>query len=188
MKKISEKSKKKKEHILQSTIELIVEIGLEKISINKVVNKANVSKGGFYYYFSNIDDLIKETFIFSINNSLEGIKIEQGVSLEKNLKQFNRDLIQSIKHKSENLSMMFLFISKCFQDPKYKQEFVKMKKRIMEENIVSKELTEHYSIDQKLLKIVDMLSIGMIVHGLMDEDEDGLIKLCDDIVDKLLVK
>ncbi|NBI29854.1 TetR/AcrR family transcriptional regulator [Chengkuizengella marina] len=188
MNKISEKSIKKKEHILQSTIELIADIGLERLSINKVVNKANVSKGGFYYYFSNIDELIKETFIFSINNSLEEMKIEYGVSLEISLKQYIRKLISAIKHKSENLSMMFLFISKCFQDPNYRQEFIKMNKRIVEENVASKELTSHYNMDQKLLKIFDMLSIGMIVHALMGEDEDELIKLCDHFVDKLLVE
>ncbi|OEH92059.1 TetR/AcrR family transcriptional regulator [Bacillus solimangrovi] len=182
-----EKSKKKKEHILQSTIELIMEIGLEKISINKVVDKAKVSKGGFYYYFSNIDELIREAFIYSINNSLEGMKVEQGVPLEKNLKQFIRKLIKSIKNNSGNLSMMFLFISKCFHDPKYKHEFIKMNKRIIEENVASKELTEHYAIDHKLLKIVDMLSIGIIVHGLMDENEEELIQICDEIVDKIIL-
>lgn len=64
MSQATEKSRRTKAHIIQSAVEMITEHGLEKISVNKVIRHAGISKGGFYYYFSDIDHLIKEVFLF----------------------------------------------------------------------------------------------------------------------------
>ncbi|MBM7541670.1 TetR/AcrR family transcriptional regulator [Amphibacillus cookii] len=59
------KSSQTKRNLIQATIDLIMDYGLEKLTINKVIEQAQSSKGSFYYYFSNIDDLLKETFLYT---------------------------------------------------------------------------------------------------------------------------
>ncbi|UOQ49778.1 TetR/AcrR family transcriptional regulator [Gracilibacillus caseinilyticus] len=110
-------------HLIQATIGLIMEHGLEKLTINKVIKKAESSKGSFYYHFSNIDDLMKEAFLYSLSNSLVEFSYCKEQSFKENLNQFGHYLIKMSKKKSSEYAIMFLWISKCFQDVNYKKQF-----------------------------------------------------------------
>ncbi|PAQ15739.1 hypothetical protein CD798_05230 [Bacillaceae bacterium SAOS 7] len=185
VRRTSEKSKKTKAHILQSTVDVIMKEGVEKISINKVVKAAAVSKGGFYYYFTDVDELIKEAFMYSLNQSIEGFQLE-GESLEDCVKQFGRYLIRSVQEQADDHAMMFLFISKCFQDQKFKAEFQNMKQHILEENVLSKQLLVKYPVHPELLQALDMMILGFIVHCMFEQSEELLLSVWDRMVERLL--
>ncbi|MDR5587154.1 MULTISPECIES: TetR/AcrR family transcriptional regulator [Clostridium] len=53
---------KTKENILHCALQLVKEIGFEKVTISSICKKANVSIGSFYHYFKSLDFIIIETY------------------------------------------------------------------------------------------------------------------------------
>lgn len=171
------KSSQTKRNLIQATIDLIMDYGLEKLTINKVIKQAQSSKGSFYYYFSNIDDLMKETFLYTLNHSLVEFSYCKEQSFEENINQFGHYLIKTSKKKSSEHAIMFLWISKCFQDENYKKQFQAMRKQIIEENTVSRELQKMFQVDIEWLYMCDIIIIGFLVHCVLHEDEDELLSI-----------
>ena len=50
-------SKEKQKIIIEASIKEFSRVPLKDASINKIVKTANISRGSFYTYFNNIDDL-----------------------------------------------------------------------------------------------------------------------------------
>jgi AcrR family transcriptional regulator len=48
-----------KDIILRTSFKSFLEHGFDKISLNEVISKTNLTKGAFYYYFKSKDDLLK---------------------------------------------------------------------------------------------------------------------------------
>lgn len=57
-----------KTKILYEAVRLFMELGYEKASINNLVRRSGISKGGIYHHFKDKDDLFKETVLFFIEN------------------------------------------------------------------------------------------------------------------------
>ncbi len=50
----------RKKQIRDVTVELITEKGFGKTSVQEIIDRASISKGGFYHYYSNKEELFKE--------------------------------------------------------------------------------------------------------------------------------
>ena len=62
---------KKRESLLHTAIELLVEEGFEKFSVNKVISKSGMSKGSFFHYYSSKNELIDGIMDEILNPMLE---------------------------------------------------------------------------------------------------------------------
>ncbi|GAA0419051.1 TetR/AcrR family transcriptional regulator [Virgibacillus sp. AGTR] len=170
-------SHKTKQSLIQATIDLIMENGLERLTINKVIKKAESSKGSFYYYFSNIDDLMKETFLYALEHSLIDFSYNPDKPFKENILSFGRYLIKMSTEKSPEHAIMFLWISKSYQDESYRRQFQEMRKQIIEENSVSKDFQKVFQVDVEWLYFIDVVIIGFLVHCLLHDDEDILLSI-----------
>ena len=73
------KGNKTKEALLNATISLIAENGLEALSASSIAKKANVSKASVFHHFGSMETIKQEAFIFSdvlMNEALEQIYTE----------------------------------------------------------------------------------------------------------------
>ncbi|MEY9979445.1 TetR/AcrR family transcriptional regulator [Lysinibacillus sp. RC79] len=59
------KGNKTKEALLNATISLIAENGLEALSANSIAKKANVSKASVFHHFGSMESIQQEAFIYS---------------------------------------------------------------------------------------------------------------------------
>ncbi len=59
------KGNKTKEALLNATISLIAENGIEALSANSIAKKANVSKASVFHHFGSMETIQQEAFIFS---------------------------------------------------------------------------------------------------------------------------
>jgi AcrR family transcriptional regulator len=73
----------KKDKIIDDAIKLLIELGYEEFSINKFIKKFNLTKGAFFHYFKNKNELIEEIVGKILNPMVE--KFEE-ISIDKNLK------------------------------------------------------------------------------------------------------
>ncbi len=70
------KGNKTKEALLNATISLIAEKGIEALSASSIAKKANVSKASVFHHFGSMEIIQQEAFIFSdvlMNEALEHI-------------------------------------------------------------------------------------------------------------------
>ena len=77
-----EEFNKKKADIIHSAVKIILEEGANKLSINYLLRKTNLSKGSFFHYFKSKEDLLAEVIHYA---SQPIVKSMQEVIENKNL-------------------------------------------------------------------------------------------------------
>jgi len=83
-------NKDRKESIFEAALECFNETGYYKTSIDKIAEKAKISKGGIYYHFNSKEELFLKLFSYRCNKYLERVsqEIQDIEDSEKRLEQF----------------------------------------------------------------------------------------------------
>lgn len=71
------RSTDKKQLILQATTDVINEQGIDNLTLDKVCEEADISKGGLLYHFPSKKDLIKNLNLYVLDTFKERIRIEE---------------------------------------------------------------------------------------------------------------
>ena len=115
---ISEK-KDRKEEIFEAAIECFNETGYYKTSIDKIAEKANISKGGIYYHFKSKDELFIKLFNYRCDKYLEQARtdIQNIEDPEERLEQFI-EKTGELSRKNEDFIRFFTeFMTMGLRDP-----------------------------------------------------------------------
>ena len=152
---IVDKEKKKRE-IALSCKELILENGINKLTVSQVAKSAGIGKGTVYEYFKNKDEIVFElvNILMQEHNEIKKKKLLNVSSTKEKVKVFFdffyndedfelRELYKDLTaitliNKNKN---MIIFQTECFE------VYVNWIEKIMEEGVAKKELT----IDSKEL-------------------------------------
>lgn len=164
-------SEEKKNIIIEASIKEFKRALLTDASINKIIKDANISRGSFYTYFKDINDL----YTYSLNSYKE--KIIKTIKLA--LRETNGDLFETTKKSYEKILKL------CSKDKQlFKNIFlnfnynVSIRNKMYEENLenkykivelISQIKKENLNIntEEELFYIIDII-IGFIMHGLID--------------------
>lgn len=164
-------SKNKQDIIIEASIKEFKRVLLKDASINKIIKDANISRGSFYTYFNDINDL----YIYSLNN----YKKEIYELIEKTLESSNGNLIESTKEIYDKIieycDKERDIFEKIFLNINYN---ISVRNRIECESINDKyKLLELLSkidksklnikTEEELFLIIDII-IGFIIHGLIE--------------------
>lgn len=87
--------KEKQKRIIQASIQEFSRVGYEQISINRIIRDAEISRGSFYQYFRDKDDLQS----FLLKDFVEQIKHELRAYTENecgDLVQFSKDVLDAV--------------------------------------------------------------------------------------------
>jgi AcrR family transcriptional regulator len=103
----------RRKEIMETAMELFAVEGFDKTSISKIAQKADISKGLLYNYFSSKEELIK-TIIFNGLDSLTGYfdPNHDGVLTRKELKYFIEEFFTAVQ---KNEHYWRLYFSLFFQ-------------------------------------------------------------------------
>jgi len=100
--KILEKQEKKRNHIIWSAFNAIAKIGYINLTVEDIAEEAEISKGGFHYYFETKDEVMLEVmktfvdfFLVSMNISVP----DQGRPLERMRGIITYTMKMSLNHK-----------------------------------------------------------------------------------------
>jgi len=75
-----------------------IEYGYDRISLNEIIKKTDLTKGAFYYYFSSKDQLVEdviETYLFRYVDKCMGTIKLSGITPEEKLKQLPEALLNT---------------------------------------------------------------------------------------------
>jgi AcrR family transcriptional regulator len=151
----------KREDILMSTLDLIIEEGLQSVTFAKIFKKANVGSGTVYNYFQNKEELVNELFkLISMHMSkflLEGQN--PSLTLYERFKFF----LQKMASFALNYPKELYFIENHFHSP-YISEDLRIE--------ADAGMSELYSIilegqKQGIIREMNLMLCCQMVHGMV---------------------
>lgn len=174
------KSKQKREHIIYSAIDVIYDLGMEKTSLNKILNYAEVSKGSFYHQFKSLDELLAAVFKEVVGHYFKELALSPTEMTIEMLKKIGRKIILPEKSQCKMSALLFLMISRSFSDQKIKNQLIKMR-----QEMVDNKQTDEVVNDQFVL-LYDILLIGFLAQAQVVDDKEELINLWDLLAKQIL--
>lgn len=163
--------KTKQKKIIEASLKEFGRVLLSDASINKIIKDANISRGSFYNYFKDINDL----YIYSLNNYKE--KFFE--IFEKTIDNTNGDLIETTKIIYDKIVYNCITEKKIFKNFFLNMNYnISIRSRIECENIENKyKLIElickinkeklNIETEEELFYIIDMI-LGFLIHGLIE--------------------
>ena len=113
---------KKKDLIMEVSLELFAENGFHATSISQIAKKAGISKGLAYNYFENKKDILDELITHGFNSIFQNFDINKDGILTK--EEFTHFIKMNFKLLRENLKHWKLFFSLMLQ-PQIAETFSK---------------------------------------------------------------
>lgn len=162
----------KRRNIALSCREILLEQGINSLTISQIAKTAGVGKGTIYEYFDNKEDIVFEiitTFIAEHEKQLLALAIEPGTTKEKLFQFFyllfaNESARKQLKVYKEFLAIsltnepeeMLVFSQQC------KDKFAMILNQIIEAGRRSGEIAKHMQISASTLML---FSIGLVVDS-----------------------
>jgi len=109
---------KKEKAVIESTIKLVNENGLNNTSISKIAKEAGVSQATLYIYYENKDDLVISIF-YDVKSRLASYyhqNLDETDSVEENLRTLWYNNITARQHLPELVSYDLQFTNSPFND------------------------------------------------------------------------
>ncbi|MCG8673241.1 MAG: TetR family transcriptional regulator [Pseudomonadales bacterium] len=152
---ISEKGKQRKKEIVEATLQVIVQSGVQGVTHRAVAQEAGVQLRLTTYYFKDKEDLINEAFIHFAENGkslmanfleLANEHLEKlSASERKNLTKQSRQkiyevfaeiasdyLIHSLKHERDHIAVQQAFLNEAIENPLVRELHKKHRARLIE--------------------------------------------------------
>ena len=173
-----------KDTITRNAFELFVERGFKDVSVNDIIEKTNITKGGFYHHFKSKDDLIKEVceryihpfFSVSVSNTKQALN--SGDTFENLCIVFYKNIYMSIppdqiKEDFEGISMRdFYFL--IFEGARKFDFMFEMRKKFNDEREeLLEELLEKGKKDGVLKQDLDSKQWANTINAV----SDGIVSL-----------
>jgi AcrR family transcriptional regulator len=182
------KAKSKKEIIADNTIEIILNKGLSKLTMDEVAKSCDYSKGTLYNYYSNKDNLIVSAFIRLINKftyRIDDIEVDENQAIEKKA-EFYSEIYSKIftSLTKEEILRTFEIILDSVNN---KKNFSSLKSTFTKYfTVVLDKFEDLFDSKNKALMIQSML-VGLQLYKVfgVDFDKETLTKELKDIILKL---
>lgn len=186
-------SEEKKNVIIEASIKEFKRTLLTDASINKIIKDAGISRGSFYTYFKDINDLYE----YSLNSYKEkiikiikqAIKETNGDLFETTKKSYNKILNLCTKEKQLFKNIFLNFNYNISIRNKIREDNLENEYKIVE--LVGKINKENLNIkkEEELFYIIDII-IGLVMRGLIDlfmdkEQEERVLEKLDKQLDLL---
>lgn len=157
-----------KEEIKNAAWELFYEKGYEETTVNDIIEKANTSKGGFYYYFKAKDELLHSLYSF-FDREYEKFYENMDKTLNSlvQLKQLSQYVSYFIEGNVSSGLLAALYQSQlakksqdCFLNPD--RYYIRLVKKIIAAGQEKKEIRDDLSVEE-LAHHVLLLERGIIM-------------------------
>lgn len=160
----AQKMAKKKQEILRSAADVLVEKGYQGTTMEEIAAKLLMTKGSMYYYFKNKDDLLYQCHLMIMEICLEGI--EKVVTSDRNPIEKLKNAIKEhiLLATSEKAMLMALAKPNHNFSEEQLQEVLELRKSYSHyfDRII------HEGIDQQVFDHVDVKMVRLIILGALN--------------------
>jgi AcrR family transcriptional regulator len=189
MPKTAKHKKQSREKILQSAYQLFSQHGFEQVSIDQIMQDAEMTRGGFYAHFSSKEDLYKQSMITAARQSrLLQEKPEALTDQDWIMTLLNVYLSeQHIKGEAISCPLAFLTTDIAVRKAEVQKTYTEIYKR-MNKKILSYTDTYSACTDEKMLAVTAMMIGGVSIGRALDDAalSRKLLDACKSVAQELL--
>lgn len=184
------RKEQKKESIIQAALDLFMQYGFKKVSINDIAAKANVSPVTIYNHYGNKDSLVYEVIRHQLGTMMQHYKniVYGDGTFQEKIKEivFNKVEIAS-QFRGELTSMTLRGNSVHTQSiyDEFEQEAVKMTLDLFEEGKSEGFLGRDIS-EQTLIIYLDVLKTGIVNSTRLYTDEESYPRIVRELNELIL--
>lgn len=181
MKKREQQAEKTKQHLVAIAKQIIREEGIHALSSTKLIQRAGISKGGFFHHFSRIEDL----YLYMLDEILDMLTAasvpRENESFEAFIARSGTFMSTYLKEAPEETATLFYFISRSCHNPHYRERIETVLKDVFSQWRLQFREFFHADLDARtlddLVRMTDMFFSGFSLHGLVidEPDRDGRI-------------
>ncbi|MCL0067321.1 TetR/AcrR family transcriptional regulator [Peptococcaceae bacterium] len=194
MKKFTKKSREERiEEILKAAVCVFLEKGYRNATMEDIIAKTSLSKGGFYYYFKNTKEIFLAIMERCGKISIEEIKkmVDKSLDKESFFKELADYLFNRILKETDEKKIYIMAVSELFYDKDYIYRLRDMRNAYIEAAI--KYCCEKFKLNREEMKrklellaeVFESLSIGCYLfkrEKFYVDQEDNVKKLLFDII------
>lgn len=170
-----QRSSETKEKLLYSTAKIIIEKGLNKLTLDEVSKEAGVSKGGLLHHFKSKDVLIYELAELAIKKWEEVFEVFYDQETEQKGKFMRAYIKSSFDQESSDEELLFsnkvwmALIAELFENPSLLEIFKKSK--LTDINLISKD-----QLDMETINIIRLTVDGLMINEFFHTPLDKLAR------------
>jgi AcrR family transcriptional regulator len=194
MKKFIKKSREERiEEILRAAVCVFLEKGYRNATMEDIIAKTSLSKGGFYYYFKNTKEIFLAIMERYGKTNVEEIKkmVDESPDKESFFKELADYLFIRILKETDEKKIYIMAVSELFYDKDYIYRLRDMRNAYIEAAI--KYCCEKFKLNREEMKrklellaeVFESLSIGCYLfkrEKFYVDQEDNVKKLLFDII------
>ncbi|MCD5405927.1 MAG: TetR/AcrR family transcriptional regulator [Desulfotomaculum sp.] len=194
MKKFIKKSREERiEEILRAAVCVFLEKGYRNATMEDIIAKTSLSKGGFYYYFKNTKEIFLAIMERCGKINIEEIKkiVNESPNKESFFKELADFLFNRILKETDEKKIYIMAVSELFYDKDYIYRLRDMRNAYIEAAI--KYCCEKFKLNREEMKrklellaeVFESLSIGCYLfkrEKFYVDQEDNVKKLLFDII------
>ena len=177
--------KNRKDEILSVAYNLFITKGYDNTSVDEIIEKVNIAKGTFYYYFTSKDEMLDEVINKMINEEI--IEAKKVVLMPIPIEQKVVGIVTSLRPKSNELNIV-----EALNNENNIKMHMKYNKRIIDEATIilkdvvlegiDKEVFNCTNIEERIKLLLKMSNDTFDDNNFTNKDVEVYI----DMVEKLL--
>lgn len=153
-KPFSEQQKKIiKDNLIATATKLMSQSPIRKISVDTLVREVGISKGAFYLFYENKEQLFFDC-IMEIHQEIEMKTFNQIQSITKNSKQSFKELILTMIFEVEKAPWLLNLNSEFLSDLMKNIPKEKIELHIQKDNLINKQVLEYFGLVNKDIELI----------------------------------
>jgi len=168
------KGNETKKHIINASMKIISEEGIEGLSAKKVADLSKISKSTIFHHYSSVEGILDEIFKSMLSYLVEPIKAQKAPALEDFLFSLGESIYSLSDEDKLTYSVLLNFYISCLHNKKYRSALIKAKEEMID--AIADQLSRYTSQKRKsLLSIAEMIIMtldGYGLHFLLDSDSN----------------
>lgn len=120
--------KERKEEIMEAAKAVFLAKGFEKTTMEDIIAKTSLSKGGFYHYYSNTTDILHDLMIQGIDYRINIIQQTAGSASDWDDETLINMLLDKVLDESDLMSLYVIYLQASQKNPALRNLFQELKK------------------------------------------------------------
>lgn len=185
-------SEERRNRILEVAVDAFASKSYYKVSVNSIVEAADISKGSFYQYFDNKLDLFKYILKYLGDKKLEYIDEHTVYNNEMNFFDYLKAIYIAGFKFALNNKKLFNISKSIFSNDDLKFEFVEIARKKSQEyfKTIVKNGVENGSLDKNInqdifINLIITLNFSLVDYyyeKLLEADDQAIEKIVDDFI------
>ncbi len=168
-----------KDKIMNASMELISENGIENLSAKKIADKAGISKSNVFHHYKSVSLILEELFAIVRDIVLEPLKHQEYISLEDYFEKLSYGTFVSNVNELKCFKTLNSFYSIAMTDEKYKTALLELKESFVVNTckVISKIEGIPESELRDVAEVITITIDGFGQQYLIENDQEKYIKL-----------